>query len=335
MKLKLGLGLLFILSFQTAHCQQKLIGRVVDSNSQKPIKKALIKTDGIDSLTSTNFLGYFEIQGDSIDLTISHPDYYSVEVKLTQPNIVIPIPPIANILPSLELIDSISIDRFFMYYEVDWKEALSQEIENNERALFPGDISNFHLFLIDSLFFTHKKQLTEEFNSIVEFDITEKGKIVVTNIINPPTNQQLIINAFSNCPRWMAAKRNKVNVSSKYRQQLIYKPSVEIFAPVDQQPKYKGGFMAFYKMLGKNINYPELAKKNKVDGKVLVSFVVNQEGEIEEVETTEGIGFGCDEEAERLIKLSSGNWDSGSQRGRPVKVRMKMPIKFNREGKVL
>ena len=63
-----------------------------------------------------------------------------------------------------------------------------------------------------------------------------------------------------------------------------------------------------------------------MDGKVFVEFVVNRQGELSNVKVIKGIGAGCDEEALRVLALT--HWEAGRQRGRPVNVRMVMPISF-------
>ena len=68
-------------------------------------------------------------------------------------------------------------------------------------------------------------------------------------------------------------------------------------------------------------------KKAKIEGKVIVSFYVDVDGSIADVTVERGIGFGCDEEAVRVIK-SMPNWNPGMSRGRKVKVRMVLPVTF-------
>ena len=101
----------------------------------------------------------------------------------------------------------------------------------------------------------------------------------------------------------------------------------EIFAIVEQNPKPIGGYEAFYAYIFKNIKYPRVALASSVEGKVFVQFVVNKNGELTDFEVVKGVGFGCDEEAVRVLQ-SAPNWIPGKQRGKPVKVRIVIPIKF-------
>jgi len=101
----------------------------------------------------------------------------------------------------------------------------------------------------------------------------------------------------------------------------------EIFTVVEQQPTPNGGMAAFYKYVGKNLKYPAQARRMGIEGKVFVQFVVDKDGSITDVQSVKGIGAGCDEEAVRVIKGAT-KWKPGKQRGRPVKVRMILPITF-------
>lgn len=101
----------------------------------------------------------------------------------------------------------------------------------------------------------------------------------------------------------------------------------EIFTIVEDSPEPKGGMPAFYKYIGKQMDYPVKARRLGIEGRVFVQFVVDKDGSIKDVKAVKGIGGGCDEEAVRVIK-SSPKWSPGKQRGRPVKVRMILPVQF-------
>lgn len=101
-----------------------------------------------------------------------------------------------------------------------------------------------------------------------------------------------------------------------------------IFAVVEIMPEFPGGGYAFYKFLADSIQYPQLAIENKIQGKVYVQFVVEEDGSITDIKVLRGIGGGCDEEALRIIKLMP-NWIPGKQNGKPVRVLYNLPIKFN------
>ncbi len=99
-------------------------------------------------------------------------------------------------------------------------------------------------------------------------------------------------------------------------------PEPEIFVIVEQMPELIGGLAE----LQKKIKYPEIAKKAGVEGRVFVQFIVDEQGNVSNPEVVRGIGAGCDEEALRAIRTAK--FKPGKQRGKPVRVKMSLPITF-------
>jgi periplasmic protein TonB len=99
-----------------------------------------------------------------------------------------------------------------------------------------------------------------------------------------------------------------------------------VFVFVEKMPEPIGGYKGFYEGLSINMKYPKRASRDNVTGKVFISFVVNEKSEVTDFKVLKGIGYGCDEEAIRVIALSK--WSAGKQRGRPVKVRMVQTLNF-------
>ncbi len=104
----------------------------------------------------------------------------------------------------------------------------------------------------------------------------------------------------------------------------------EPFVVVEQQPAFPGGMDGLRNFLSKNLNYPRQAAAAGVSGRVYVSFVVNTDGSLTDVQVLKGIGFGCDEEAWRVI-TSMPRWQPGRQSGRAVRVKFNLPISFSLE----
>ena len=102
----------------------------------------------------------------------------------------------------------------------------------------------------------------------------------------------------------------------------------KVFVSVEEMPIFPGGEQALFKYLGDNIEYPDKAYNQGVKGKVYIEFIVDKDGKITNVHVKKGIGYGCDEEAKRIIERMP-NWKPGKQRGRPVKVQYVIPINFN------
>lgn len=96
---------------------------------------------------------------------------------------------------------------------------------------------------------------------------------------------------------------------------------------VDEYPEFTGGAKAWSKYMERNLRYPSRAQEEGAAGKVFVSFVVEKDGSITDVSVIKGIGFGCDEEAIKVIKKSP-LWKPGKNKGVPVRVRYNMAINF-------
>ena len=101
----------------------------------------------------------------------------------------------------------------------------------------------------------------------------------------------------------------------------------QIFDYVEQMPEFPGGEDKMLEYIGNNLKYPKQALEQGVDGRVVVNFVVDENGRISDVKTVRGIGSGCDAEAERVVR-SMPPWKAGKQNGKAVKVSFSLPILF-------
>lgn len=95
------------------------------------------------------------------------------------------------------------------------------------------------------------------------------------------------------------------------------------FKFVEQMPEYKD--LPAY--LAKAIHYPDMARAANIQGRVIISFVVNEDGSISDAKILRGIGGGCDEEALRVVNAMP-HWKPGKQNGQAVKVLFTLPITF-------
>jgi protein TonB len=99
-------------------------------------------------------------------------------------------------------------------------------------------------------------------------------------------------------------------------------PEPEIFVVVEQMPELIGGIEG----LQKRVRYPEIAKKAGVEGTVFLQFIVDEDGNVVDPAVVRGIGAGCDEEA--LNAIRDAKFKPGKQRGKPVKVKFSLPVRF-------
>ncbi len=92
-------------------------------------------------------------------------------------------------------------------------------------------------------------------------------------------------------------------------------------------PEPYGGAAAWNKFLGRNLKYPDMAVDGHIQGKVWVSFIVEKDGHLSNIVVERGLGYGTNEEAIRVLKMSPA-WKPGVQNGQPVRVRYTLPINF-------
>lgn len=104
----------------------------------------------------------------------------------------------------------------------------------------------------------------------------------------------------------------------------------EIYSVVEVSAEPIGGMQTFYNAIMREIQYPKDARKNGVQGRVFIEFVINADGTLSDFKVIKGIGGGCDEEALRLMSevAKKVKWKPGTQRGKNVRQRYTLPIVF-------
>jgi protein TonB len=101
----------------------------------------------------------------------------------------------------------------------------------------------------------------------------------------------------------------------------------EIIDFTEVKAEFQGGIEAWYKYLISNLTYPRQAQRMEIQGTVLVRFVINTDGTVQDVEVVRSIDPTLDKAAVDVI-LNSPAWKAAMHQGRPVRTRMTMPIKF-------
>ena len=107
------------------------------------------------------------------------------------------------------------------------------------------------------------------------------------------------------------------------------KPEVEnkVFDVVEQMPSFPGGPSALMQYLSSNIKYPVVAQENGVQGRVVVSFVVERDGSITDMQVARSVDPSLDREAQRVVR-NMPRWIPGKQNGQAVRVKYNVPVAF-------
>lgn len=101
----------------------------------------------------------------------------------------------------------------------------------------------------------------------------------------------------------------------------------EVLKVVEELPQYPGGMVEFMKWLTAQLRYPEQALKQKLQGKVIISFIVNKDGSLSDLKLVQSAGKLLDDEALRVARLMP-NWKPGIDKGKPCRSMIAIPIVF-------
>lgn len=101
----------------------------------------------------------------------------------------------------------------------------------------------------------------------------------------------------------------------------------KVYDVVEQMPSFPGGSSALFSYLSQNIKYPVVAEENGIQGRVIVSFIVEMDGSISNVRVVKSVDPSLDREAQRVVR-SMPRWTPGKQRGAPVRVKYTVPVTF-------
>jgi protein TonB len=103
--------------------------------------------------------------------------------------------------------------------------------------------------------------------------------------------------------------------------------TTEVFSVVEEQAEFRGGKDELFKWIIANLKYPEDAKKDKIEGKVVIRFVVEIDGSVTSPDVLRGVSASIDDEAKRLV-LATPKWKPAQQRGQCVRSFFTLPIVF-------
>jgi len=174
---------------------------------------------------------------------------------------------------------------------------------------------------------------------ILKFIVDETGKVVEPTVVNKvdPSLDAEAIRVISLMPNWMPGKQKGKNVKVRYFLPISFKLSgndtkgsaakKKVFETVDTPPKFPGGDQAIIKYLQENVKYPKSAQENNIQGKVTVSFIVDETGKVIEPTVERSVNPLLDAESIRVIEAMPA-WEPGKQDGKAVSVRYYMPISF-------
>ncbi|UII29863.1 TonB family protein [Fulvivirga ulvae] len=324
--------LLSKLLFLAVFAYGQITPRIIDKISKEPISGANITLHGSTIETTTNYLGYFQLDvAAGSKLTISHPSFVTSEVIVPAES--------ATFLIALNRkhynLGGISIDLFPMDPETSTLTIENEVTDSKEYTQYESDWSSFYIDYGNAII-NHPdfQKLEKSFMVNILFTVDEKGKVENISVLNSDASYQeesdeyvnILKSSLVELNKWIPATLNKVPISQSF--ELEVSRNKEVFMIVEEPASPIGGYESLYNYINSNLQYPHEARKVGIEGKLRVSFVVDKDGGITDIEVVKGLGFGCDLEAIRLLK-EGPKWYPPYQRGKPVKQRIILPITFN------
>jgi TonB family protein len=205
---------------------------------------------------------------------------------------------------------------------------------------FPGYDQGMTNYLSTNLKYPMEAQKKSiEGRVYVSFVVNEDGKVSDVTILRGIGGgcDQEAKRVVERMPNWNPGKQNGRAVAVKYNLPIQFKIQEETASSdkdaktaankIEIMPEFPGGAEGLQKYLIDKINYPKASRKNNIEGKVIVSFVVNEKGKTENIIVKKGLDKDCDKEAVRVVKKMP-KWKPGMDGGKPVKVQFNLPINF-------
>jgi TonB family protein len=205
-------------------------------------------------------------------------------------------------------------------------------------AVFPGGEAGRIKFYQENIKYPAEAR-NKNIQGVVQYKIfiETDGKVTNPSIISGIGGgcDEEVLRVAALMPNWKPAMKDGKPVRTSVILPISFKLSNgdddseqdQIFTVVENSPQFTGGDEARVAYLQKAISYPEQARKDKIEGTVYVTFVIEKDGKISNAKVLRGIGGGCDEVALNAIQ-NMPTWIPGKQRGEPVRVQFNMPIKF-------
>ena len=223
---------------------------------------------------------------------------------------------------------------------------------------YPGGIKALFEFLRKNTKYPEEALKNDkEGRAIIQFVINTDGSVCNVKVVRSAGDESLdkeAVRVISSMPKWEPGTQGGEKVRVQYTLPVAFftkKPQgeqgatenpkkIQVTIPADakksdviyevceKQPQFPGGTVELMKYLSRNIKYPEEARKDTIQGRAYVQFVVNTDGSICDVKVAKSAGNeSLDKEAMRAI-TSMPKWEPGTQGGEKVRVRFTLPITF-------
>ena len=208
---------------------------------------------------------------------------------------------------------------------------------------FPGGEEALALFLADNLVYPAKAYSQQiKGKVVVSFNVDETGKLsdLKPEESSSPFFTEEALRVVSTMPAWKPAikegqpvtVRHAVSIPFSLKMPLQYagvmNDTIIDGNKIENPPQFPGGLEGMMYYLGRNMKYPRDAVKKGIEGRVILSFVVDTQGEISNIKILKPLFPSMDAEAQRVVS-NMPPWKPGMLHGKPVKVRFTLPVLFS------
>lgn len=218
-----------------------------------------------------------------------------------------------------------------------------------EMPEFPGGMAECMKWLNQNIKYpADAKEKGVQGRVIVQFVVEKDGTIVNAKVVRgvDPDLDAEALRVVNQSPKWKPGKQKGEAVRVKYTLPIMFRLSNDssdsktaetpreakvdengVHQVCEEMPEFPGGMAECMKYLSKNINYPEDCKKEGIQGRVIVQFVVDKDGSIKDPTIARGVHPSLDKEALRVLS-GMPSWKPGKQKGEAVKVKYTIPVMF-------
>ncbi len=199
-----------------------------------------------------------------------------------------------------------------------------------------GDINTFHKWVVPRVKYPITKLMKGVSGRVVvTFVVDENGSVVDVKALSSPDRKlaKAVIKAVKKSPRWEPGRNAGKPVAVLQTLPVIFGMPMgdddEALADNEKMPRFMGGGIDYFaRWISMHIKYPFAAYADEIEGTVVVSFVIDKDGSVVNVQIRESPHESLSKEAIRVVK-SSPKWTPGQRDGKPVKVILNLPVNFS------
>ena len=179
---------------------------------------------------------------------------------------------------------------------------------------------------------SHNSELTQEESKLIEEqnepEIAEPDPSSAYNVVDELTEAEEI--ELDDLEREMLENPQTIKMEISFvapRQKENEGEEDIVYIEADKMPQFKGGYTELVRFIYNRLEYPSIALKQRIQGRVWSSFIINKDGTVSDIKIEQGVYFSLDEEAIRVLKMMP-SWEPGTINSESVRVKIYLPIVF-------